>query len=243
MKELIFDTETTGTDVIRDRVIELCIIDWKTEEVKEWRFNPNQPIPPEATAVHGISANDLVGCPSFKDHAEELRDIFNAADVFIGYNVQFDIDMVNSELERSGLKIDMAGKLIVDPLRLWMEREPRNLESAYERFHGGKLEGAHEAKADTIAAGKVLLGMMRKWGFSENNWAELAMACNPARANYVGDTHHFIWEGDVAVFGFGKHKGKPLLENKGYLQWMQGASFPSSVQNIIEIAMNGALKR
>ena len=237
MKYLIFDTETTGTDVVRDRVIELCIVDWDTGEAMEWRFNPNRPIPAEATAVHGISANDLVGCPSFKEHAEELCSIFNAAEVFIGYNVQFDIDMVNSELERSGMKIDMSEKLIV---QLWRQKEPRNLASAYARFHGGKLEGAHEAKADTVAAGKVLLGMIRTWEVS-SDWAELAMECNPDRARYVGDTNHFVWKDDVAVFGFGKHKGKPILSNKGYLRWMQGQSFPTSVQDIIELALTGAL--
>src|SRR5215207_3055129 len=98
---LVSDVETTGTDRRRDQVIELCVQDGLDGAASSriWRFKPSVPINPGAQAVHGISMEDLAGCPSFGACAEEIVEVFTAAEVVIGYNLAFDIDMLQSEYE------------------------------------------------------------------------------------------------------------------------------------------------
>src|SRR5690606_27708698 len=90
---LVFDVETTGTDKRRDQVIELCVQFGIEPDARSqtWRIRPDVAISPGAQAVHGISAEDLVGCPRFPEVADAVRAIFDEADVLVGYNLAFDI--------------------------------------------------------------------------------------------------------------------------------------------------------
>ncbi len=243
MKTLTFDTETTGVDTTTDRIIELCMSgnDFDTRTI---RFKPSVPISPEAQEVHGISMEDLKDCPRFINVAHEIYPFFKRADVLIGYNVGFDIAMVCEAFERCDMPLDVKGKQIVDPLKLWYQMEPRNLEAAYEKFVGEKLEGAHAAETDVRAADEVLYAMMTKWRLLNKDWTELADLCEPDRHTFVGVTNHFLWddEGKV-VFGFGKHKGERAAHNMGYLRWMLNETFPSSVKASIRSMLDRSLKR
>jgi DNA polymerase-3 subunit epsilon len=243
MKTLTFDTETTGVDTTTARVIELCVCNGYSEP-RTWRFKPNVEISPEAQAVHGISAEDLEGCPRFIEVANEILPYFQEAEVIVGYNVGFDIAMISEEFERCAITLDFKSKLIIDPLKLWYQKEPRNLESAHERFVGGKLENAHAAEADVMAANAVLHGMLQEWKLEDTPWEKLADICEPDRHKYVGITNHFLWddEGNV-IFGFGTHKGERAYHQQSYLKWMLRGTFPSSVKNDIRAMLDGSLKR
>jgi DNA polymerase-3 subunit epsilon len=243
MKTLTFDTETTGIDTSTDRVIELCLMG-DDERSMVWRLKPKVPISPEAEAVHGISMNDLKDCPKFIEVSEDIRPYFDDADVIIGYNVGFDIAMISEEFERCAITMDFKKKLIIDPLKLWYHFEKRNLESAYERFLGKKMEGAHAAEVDVRAARDVLDAMVEQWSLGDRSWEELADLCEPDRHNFVGITNHFLWDDDGRViFGFGTHKGDRAFHQKGYLQWMLRGTFPSSVKNSIRAMLDGSLRR
>lgn len=243
MKTLTFDTETTGVDTSKDQIVELCLMGDDNRSVV-WRIKPKVAISPEAQAVHGISMEDLKDCPTFIQVAETIKPYFDEADVLIGYNVGFDINMAMEAFERCAMPLDLKGKLIVDPLKLWYQLEKRNLESAYEMFTGKKMEGAHAAEADVKAAKEVLDAMIIKWGLQDKSWEELADLCEPDRHQFVGITNHFLWdeEGKV-IFGFGTHKGQRAYLQKGYLQWMLKGTFPSSVKNSIRAMLDGSLKR
>lgn len=243
MNALTFDTETTGVDTSTDRVIELCLMKEDKRSVV-WRINPKIPISAEAEAVHGISMKELETCPKFIEVADDILPYFEEADVLIGYNVMFDISMVSEEFERCGVTLDLKSKLIVDPLKLWYHFEKRNLESAYKRFTGQELEGAHAAEVDVSAARDVLDGMIKAWGLEDNSWEELADICEPDRHKFVGITNHFLWDDDgKVVFGFGTHKGDRAYHQKSYLKWMLRGTFPSSVKNSIRQMLSGELKR
>lgn len=243
MNVITFDTETTGVDTTTDRVIELCLMGADERSIV-WRLKPKVPISETAEAVHGISMNDLKDCPSFLEVAEDIYPYFNNAEVLIGYNVGFDVAMVSEEFERAGLELDWKSKLIVDPLKLWYHFEKRNLESAYERFLGKPMVGAHAAEADVRAARDVLTAMLKEWNLTDNTWEDLADICEPDRHKFVGTTNHFLWDEDGrVVFGFGKHKGERAFNNKGYLNWMLKGTFPSSVKTSIRQMLNGSLKR
>lgn len=243
MKTLTFDVETTGVDTTTDRIIELCLMGDDAKPMT-MRFKPSIPISPEAQAVHGISMKDLRDCPRFIEVAHEIQPYFEQADVLIGYNVGFDIAMVAEAFSRCDIHIDWKSKQIVDPLKLWYQQEPRNLEAAYERFVGVKLEGAHAAETDVKATKKILWEMMTKWDLLGHSWPELADLCEPDRHSFVGITNHFLWDDDdKVIFGFGTHKGERAYHQQGYLKWMLGGTFPSSVKNSIQLMLDRKLKR
>lgn len=178
---MIFDVETTGTDRIRDQVIELGVqfgLDGGGPgESRVWRIRPSCPIDPGAQAVHGISMEDLEGCPPFAQVAREIRDVIDGARVLIGYNLAFDIEMLQAELERAGLSpVELAGKQLVDPLRLWQRCEPRSLQAAHRRFVGQEFAAAHSASADAAATGRVLRGMLAHFNLAAD-WTAIARVC------------------------------------------------------------------
>ena len=121
---VVFDVETTGTDRTCDQVIELCAQFGLGDDApsRTWRFKPSVAISPGAQAVHGITAEALADCPSFADCIDELTTVFANANVFVGYNLAFDIDMLAAEFTRLGrTPVDFSEKTIVDPFRLWQQ--------------------------------------------------------------------------------------------------------------------------
>lgn len=178
---VIFDVETTGTDRIRDQVIELGVqfgLDGAGSGGSQvWRIRPSCPIHPDAQAVHGISMEDLEGCPSFGEVARDIREVIDGALVLIGYNLAFDIEMLQAELHRAGLSpVDVTGKQLVDPLRLWQRCEPRSLQAAHRRFVGQEFAAAHSASADAAATGRVLRGMLSHFKLA-GDWTAIARVC------------------------------------------------------------------
>lgn len=246
---VIFDVETTGTDKRRDQVIELCVQQGLAGGGSQtWRIRPSVSISPGAQAVHGITMDDLEMCPSFGQVAGAIREVFDRAEVLAGYNLSFDIEMLQAEFARLGQPaLDLSGKHIVDAFRLWQQCEPRSLMDAHRRFVGDEFDAAHSAAADVAATGRVLLGMLDNFGL-EGDWSDIADVCEPEREAWVGSSRHLRWdESGRLVIGFGKHNGVPLVElatgpDAGYLSWIAGKDFPVHVREICQRAtqMDGA---
>lgn len=192
---VIFDCETTGIDFAQDQVIELCIqhglgLDHGPEPVsRTWRIRPDAPIQAAALAVHGITEAELAQCPTFSEVAEEIAQWFAFADIIVGYNVAFDIQMLQAEYARlpemhpARRSLDLTGKQIVDALRLWQKCEPRSLQHAHQRFVGDEFAAAHSARADVAATGRVLAGMIKHFGLDEPrvDWNQIATVSDPSR--------------------------------------------------------------
>ena len=250
----MFDVETTGTDKRRDQVIELCMQFGLEGASRTWRFRPSVPISPGAQAVHGISIEDLADCPTFAECAEEIAALFVEADVIVGYNLSFDIDMLQAEYERMRVaaadrgslpvaQLDVRGKVIVDPYRLWQQCEPRSLQHAHQRFVGANFEAAHSASADVAATGRVLAGMLKVFGLDGHDWRGVAGVCDPQRPSWVGPTRHLQWDGPSIVITFGKHAGSQVHElAKGefrdYLRWVCDRDFPLHVREVCKQALD-----
>lgn len=245
---VVFDVETTGIDHARDQVIELCCQFGLGEKAihRTWRIKPAVAISPGAQAVHGISIDDLAGCPSFADVADDVVGVFDEADVLVGYNLAFDIDMIQAEMVRIGRPmLDLAGKKIVDPLRLWQMCEPRSLQHAHQRFVGNEFAAAHSAAADVAATGRVLTGMLRQFKLEGQDWGQIASVCDPRPAgwaSWVGPSKHLRWEGDAVVVGFGKYAGMPLHElaagpDRSFLLWAIERDFPPHVVDVFKAAL------
>jgi DNA polymerase III subunit epsilon len=249
-RNVVFDCETTGTDRMQDQIIELCIQHGLEEDAlnQTWRIRPAVPIHPGAQAVHGISMADLEGCPGFSEIADSIVAVFAEAEVIVGYNLAFDIEMLQAELARAGRPLlDLGGKQIVDAFRLWQQCEPRSLQHAHQRFVGNGFSAAHSASADVAATGRVLAGMLRAFNLDGQDWTQIANVCDPGRASWVGPSRHLRWEGDAIVFGFGKHAGAPLHDiaagpDRSFLRWMldrpPGRDFPSHVVEICRAALD-----
>ena len=247
---IVFDCETTGIDFARDQVIELCVQHGLDELARSqtWRIKPAVPIHPAAQAVHGIAMADLEQCPPFAAFADEIAQVFAGADVIVGYNLSFDIDMLQAEYTRIGKPLlDLGGKQVVDAFRLWQQCEPRSLQHAHRRFVGDEFAAAHTASADVAATGRVLVGMLRHFNLWQQDWGSIASVCDPGRASWVGPSRHLRWENDVIVLGFGKHMGAAVHElaagpDRRFLAWVIGKDFPPHVAEICRAALeqNGA---
>lgn len=247
---VIFDCETTGTDRIQDQIIELCIQHGLDEDAlnQTWRIKPAVPIHPGAQAVHGIAMADLEGCPAFPEISDAIVAVFAEAEVIVGYNIAFDIDMLQAELSRAGRpQLDFQGKQIVDAFRLWQQCEPRSLQHAHQRFVGNGFAAAHSASADVAATGRVLAGMLRAFNLDGQDWTQIANVCDPGRASWVGSSKHLRWEADSIVFGFGKHTGADVHElagspDRSFLRWIidrpAGRDFPAHVVEVCRSALD-----
>lgn len=253
---VVFDCETTGTDRVRDQVIELCVqfgLDAGAES-RVWRIKPSAPMSPGAQAVHGIAPEDLDACPMFELLADEITAVFADADVIVGYNLAFDIDMLNAEYTRIGKPlIDFTTKKIVDAFRLWQQCEPRSLMHAHQRFVGSEFAAAHTASADVAATGRVLMGMLAHFGVvdgaADADWEQIACKADPQRketlaqrASWVGPSRHLRWENEVIILGFGKYQNAVVHElamgpDRSFLAWVLGKDFPSHVCEICKAAL------
>jgi DNA polymerase III subunit epsilon len=239
---IVFDVETTGTDKRRDQVIELCVQfgleGGSSRNQMTWRIKPSIPISPGAQAVHGITMEDLEVCPPFGQVAPAIREVFDVAEVLVGYNLAFDIEMLQAEFARLGQPpLDLNGKQVIDPFRLWQQCEPRSLQDAHKRFVGARFSEAHSATADVAATGRVLRGMLHHFQLP-SDWREIARVCEPEREAWVGSSRHLRWdENGRLVIGFGRHAGIPLAElargsDATYLMWIANKDFPIHVREI-----------
>ena len=240
----IIDVETTGVNTDRDQVIEFAVQKGLEEGAfnKAWRVRPSIPIPAAATAIHGISNEDVRECPPFSAIADLVRKVFTGSSIIVGYNVEFDIKMLQSEFRRLRQPpLELSRIKVIDPLELWRRSEPRRLEDAVRRFVGGEHVGAHAASADVAATGKVLTGMMQAFGLADKNWDELSEYINPEKKNWIGPTHHFQWQNGIPVVGFGKYKGTPVASvaqtDESYLPWIISQDFSPHVKEIAQAVL------
>ena len=158
---VVFDLETTGVQITRDRIVEISILKVHPdgeEETKTRRINPGIPIPPEATQVHGISDADVADCPTFAQVARSLYQWIDGCDV-VGFNSnRFDVPMLVEEFLRAGIAVDFADRWFVDVQTIFHKMERRTLEAAYRFYCDKVLDNAHSAEADTRATYEVLQG-------------------------------------------------------------------------------------
>lgn len=234
---LYLDTETTGTDVKVDQIIELGLMVPGEVEMRQ-RFRPTVPIHAEALAVHGITSDALRDEPLF-DHRLVAEAVAGVGYV-VGYNVGFDLQMIEAEFHRVGQPSPLAGAAVIDVYKLWRHLEPRNLASAHQRFVGAPLANAHSALVDAKAAHAVLHGMLDACGLALD-YEGLADLLDPQRKDRFGSTDHLVWRDGVLRVNFGKHTGASLHDlgrtSRSYLEWMRNGTFPPLVKDACRAAM------
>ena len=239
---VIFDLETTGLDLVRDRIIQLSYIkvypDGK-EERENLFVNPEKEIPAEVAALTGITNEDVEKAPTFKELSSTLNEKFKGCD-FAGFNSNhFDIPMLAEEFLRAGIDYDFTKCRLIDAQTIFHKMERRNLSAAYKFYCGRKMEEdfeAHRADQDTEATYRVLMGELDMYDPATQpepdrhlpNDMDILADFSKTNDN-VDFAGRIIWkdltdkDGNVLkdnegkplrqeVFNFGKYKGWPVVD-------------------------------
>ena len=239
---VVFDLETTGLDLVNDRIIQISYIKVMPsgEEKRENIFvNPGKPIPPLVQQLTGITDADVADAPTFKSMAASLATKFKGCD-FAGFNSNhFDIPMLAEEFLRAGIDFDFSSCRLIDAQTIFHKMERRNLAAAYKFYCGRKMEDdfeAHRADQDTEATYRVLMGELDKYSAENQTEPERQLvndmdvlaefSKNNDNVDFAG---RIVWKEVTGsdgkpvmgadgkplrqeVFNFGKHKGLPVAD-------------------------------
>ncbi len=236
---IFFDLETTGTDISKDRIVEICYIkvypDGREVEFTK-RINPGIHIPEAASVVHGIYDEDVKDAPLFKDVAREIANEFEGCDI-AGFNSnRFDLPLLAEEFLRAQVDIDLSRLKAIDVQVLYHKREPRTLSAAHKFYCGTEFDNAHSALADTRATYNVLMAQLDHYDDLENDMD--ALAKESSFTNNVDFAGRFVYDANGReLFNFGKYKGmfvdEVLARDPGYYGWMMNGEFPLNTKQVL----------
>ncbi len=236
---VFFDLETTGINIVKDRIIEISFVKVHPngkEETKTRRINPGMPIPPESTAIHGISDEDVKDCPTFKEIAKSLASQIEGCDL-AGFNSnRFDIPMLVEEFLRAGVDIDLNKRKFVDVQTIFHKMEQRTLSAAYKFYCDKTLENAHTAEADTIATYEILKAQLDRYQDLENDINFLSKFSS--FTNNVDFAGRMVYnENGEEVINFGKYKGQLVTEvlkkDPSYYSWVMNGDFTLNTKKVL----------
>jgi DNA polymerase-3 subunit epsilon len=236
---VFFDLETTGIDVINSRIVQIAYLklnlDASTEE-NSILINPIIPIPEEATNVHGITNDMVKDAPFFSEIAKSLYDVFKDCDI-AGYNSNsYDLPLLCEEFARLSILFLNWDYNLIDVLKYERILKPNKLSDVYKRYTGKELEGAHDALVDVKATFEILFNQV--YGKDTITAEEIDILCqgNKKRYDIAGKT--YINEQGIVCWSFGKLMNKPVLEDKGYLEWVLKNDFPSETKFKLKQILN-----
>jgi len=236
------DLETTGTAPKIDRIVEVAAVKFMPDGQRLRfcrRINPLIPIPSAATMVHGITDQDVAGCPSFADIAAQLARFLRGAD-WAGFGIKrFDLPFLLAEFRRAEIHFSLANHAVLDVLQIYHQREPRDLTAAVRHYLDRPHENAHGALADAYAAAAVL---------------DAQLECYPDLPQKVPVLHAHLTDVDLAgklrrdegrvVLTFGKYSGSDLLtvaqHDPAYLRWLLEQDFLPDFQTMVQSALQSA---
>lgn len=254
---VFFDLETTGINVAQDRIIDAAfvkVLPGGEREKYTIRVNPQIPIPPESSAVHGIYDDDVKDKPPFKAVAKNLATWLKGCDL-AGFNImKFDVPMLVEEFLRANVEFDVDDRKIIDAQKIFHMMEKRTLSAAYKFYCDKELNDAHSAEADTEATLEVFEAQMRRYegktltdvtgkkiGVIENDIVVIDKITNEKMIDYAGRLSYD--ENGNEIINFGKHKGKKVREvlkaEPGYYDWMMRSDFPlDTKRRLTKIKLN-----
>ena len=252
---VFFDVETTGLNVIRDRIVQIALVklrkNGQPSEELSMLINPGIPISEESMAIHGITPKDLANKPTFAQVAQKIWDFIGNADLG-GYNSnRFDVPMLMEEFSRVGLEFDISKRRLIDAQRIFYKMEPRTLKAAYRLYCQKELEDAHDALADVRATVAVFQGQIRAYEgkdlLDEEGNVVPAPIKNDMQAihEFTNDLHFIdatqklrVQPDGTVVFNFGKYVGESvktvLGRERHYAGWIIEKEFSSQVKQYIK---------
>ena len=249
---VFLDLETTGVNIVTDRVVEIAMLkispDGREEEL-QMRINPEMPIPEETSRIHGIYDDDVKNEPTFKEAAKKLAKFLEGCDLG-GFNSnRFDIPLLAEEFLRADVDVDLKKHKFIDVQAIFHKMEKRTLAAAYKFYCNEELVDAHSAMADVKATYEVLKSQLDRYqGVTYediegkksvpivNDMQQLSEFSSYDRnVDFVGRIVYD--ENGVEVFNFGKNKGIPvekvLEEQPGYFGWILNSEFPLYTKKVL----------
>ncbi|MGV1802788.1 DNA polymerase III subunit epsilon [Agrobacterium vitis] len=159
MREIVFDTETTGLESKLDRVIEIGGIElfnhFPTGRSFHVYINPaDRAIHPDALAVHGITPEFLKDKPVFADIVEDLVAFFDGAK-WVAHNATFDMGFINAEFERLG-RPSVGPEHVVDTLSLARRKHPMGPNSLDALCRRYGIDNSHRTKHGALLDSELL---------------------------------------------------------------------------------------
>ncbi len=244
---VFFDLETTGVSTARDRIVELALIRITPQGdvlEKVRRFNPGIPIPPGATAVHGITDADVADEEPFAKRARALLRLLDGCDL-AGFNIlRFDLPMLDNEFHRAGLEFDTTGRRLIDMQTIFHREEPRDLTAAAKYYLGREHPEAHTALGDIRTSAAVLAAQLDQYGHIPRDMDGLHEYCGEVTP-YLGPLGEWFREVDGQLhMRRGKHQGLPLDEvarvDDAYLRWIRDLD---DTRQAVAKAIDSAIER
>ena len=237
---VFFDIESTGLNIIRDRIVQISLLkifpDGR-EESKTFTFNPEILIPAEVIAIHGITNEHIKDKPLFKEKAKEIFQFIDTCDLG-GFNLlKFDVPMLLEEFIRTGIEFDIETRHIVDVQAIYHKMEQRTLAAAYKFYCEKELINAHDAEADTLATFEVFKAQVGKYEPLQKDLAGIIQ--------FLGSNNRVDLEGRIIknekgeeVFNFGKHKGKKVTQvfetEPSYYNWILDGEFSGYTKKVVQ---------
>ncbi len=257
---VFFDLETTGINISKDRIVEIACVKVmpdgsiitrpeKGSDKKRFLINPEMPIPPEVSAIHGVYDEDVKDEPTFKQIAKGLFKFLHGCDL-AGFNSnKFDIPLLAEEFMRVGVDFSMEGRNVLDVQVIFHMMEKRTLAAGYKFYCGKDLPDAHEALPDTMATYEILKAQIERYKDVEieNEKGQVIKPVqNDMEVLHQTSQRHKIADfagrlvydedGDVCL-NFGKFKGEKLPvifeKERGYYAWMMNGDFSLYTKKIL----------
>ena len=235
-----FDLETTGINISKDRIVEISILKVfpnGNKESRTWLVNPDVPIPKEVSDIHGITNEMVINEPKFITIAPKIKEMISNTDLG-GFNSnKFDIPLLAEEFLRCNIDFDLENVNCIDVQNIFHKKEKRTLGAAYKFYCDKDLIDAHSSKADTLATFEVLEAQIEKYADLKGDTKFLSEFSQLTRnVDLLG---RFVYnENNIAVFNFGKHKGKSVTEvlqkEPGYYSWMMNGDFPLYTKKVLK---------
>lgn len=238
---VFFDLEATGLNIAKDRIVEISYVKVYPngkEEAKTLRINPEMPIPPETTAIHGITDEDVKDCPSFKMIAKTLAAEIKGCDL-AGFNSnRFDIPLLAEEFLRAGVDIDLSRRKFVDVQTIYHKLEQRTLSAAYKFYCNKDLANAHTASADTMATYEVLKAQLDRYPEVLKNDVNFLSEYSSFTKN-VDFAGRMVYNDKMEpVVNFGKYKGRLVVDvlekDPSFYEWMKNGDFTQDTKHHLE---------
>ena len=260
---VIYDLETTGTDVVTDRIVEISILKVfpdGTREAKTRRLHPERTIPAGASAVHGIYDADVADQPRFRQVAKGLWTYLAGCDLCTFNGKRFDVPLLAEEFSRVALSFPAPDAAHVDISDIYRLLNPRTLSAAVMHYLGRDHDGAHSAEADTTATFELLQAMIHGplsqflAGKAELSSEELF--CPAGLSDFGDGLHHgrvrtiridplgklVRNEQGAIVWSFGKYAGNPVAQtDSGFINWVLNKDFPEATKMTLKKVVNGEL--
>jgi DNA polymerase-3 subunit epsilon len=237
-RPLVFiDTETTGTNTATDRVVSLAIVRIEVDgsnSTYDWVFNPERPIPPEATKIHGITDAMVSASPSFGQRAIDILGHLKGCDLAGFCCRDFDIPLLWEEFYRSGIAWDLQGVHVIDAGVIFKKKEERTLSAALKFYCNRDHTKAHGALADAQATADVFERQML-------NYTDLgAMPIEDLATFCAGDEQRIDLAGKIVrgkdgrpAYAIGKAKGVAVVDDRGFGQWMLRNDFGEQTKMVL----------